>query len=50
MNILMTTQAATEAVQREFSFFWGVAVPGLILACSVVFTWLLYRHFSKSGH
>jgi hypothetical protein len=50
MNPVMMAQAAAEAAQKEFSLLWGVAVPGLILACSVVFTWLLYRHFSKPGH
>ena len=33
---------------REFSLFWGVLVPAGILLCSVVFTWMLYRHFSKT--
>jgi hypothetical protein len=32
-----------------FSLLWSLIVPGLILACSVVLTWLLYRHFKKAG-
>ena len=42
--------AALEAAAgaREFSLLWGVLVPGLILLASVVFTFLLYRHFSKT--
>ena len=47
---LLAAQAAEAVAERPFDLVWGVVVPGLILACSVVFTWLLYRHFSKSGH
>ena len=47
---LPAAQAAQAVGERPFDFVWGVMVPGLILACSVVFTWLLYRHFSKGGH
>jgi hypothetical protein len=50
MSLVAMTQAAAEATQRELSLLWGVVVPGLILACSVLLTWLLYRHFSKPGH
>jgi TRAP-type C4-dicarboxylate transport system permease large subunit len=34
----------------EFSWFWGAFVPGAILLISIVLTWWLYRHFSKSGN
>ena len=47
---MVAAQAAEAVGERPFSFVWGVVVPGLILACSVVFTWMLYKHFSKSGH
>jgi ABC-type sulfate transport system permease component len=33
----------------EFSLLWSLIVPGLILLCSVILTWLLYRHFKKSS-
>lgn len=31
----------------EFSWFWGVLVPGFILAVSVFLTVWLYRHFAR---
>ena len=46
MRTAMASAAAGAAA--EFSVFWGVVVPGSILLVSVVLTWLLYRHFSKS--
>ena len=46
--MIVSALAAAAGVQpRAFSLLWGVVVPGVILACSVVFTWMLYRHFSK---
>ncbi len=30
----------------EYSFFWGIFVPGLILSISTGVTFWLYRHFS----
>ena len=46
MRTAMASAAAGAAA--EFSLLWGGIVPGAILLVSVVVTWLLYRHFSKS--
>jgi hypothetical protein len=34
---------------KEFSLFWGVLVPGLVLVCSFLVTLLLFRVFSRSS-
>ncbi|MBN1765694.1 MAG: hypothetical protein JW860_10585 [Sedimentisphaerales bacterium] len=30
----------------EFSYFWSVAVPLVMIAGSIVITYILYRHFA----
>jgi hypothetical protein len=46
IEALTNSQPASEG---EFSLLWSLIVPGLILLCSVILTWLLYRHFKKSS-
>lgn len=33
-------------MQGEFTFFWSVLVPGLMVVGSIVVTYVLYRHFA----
>lgn len=33
-------------MQGEFTFFWSVLVPGVMVAGSIIVTYMLYRHFA----
>lgn len=44
------TWITASVADKGFSLFWSILVPGVILLASIVFTLLLYRHFSKTGH
>jgi hypothetical protein len=33
-------------MQGEFTFFWSVLVPGVMVVGSIVLTYALYRHFA----
>lgn len=37
-------------MQGEFSFFWSILVPAVMVAGSVILTYALYRHFAGKVH
>jgi len=37
-------------ITREFSYLWGVVVPGSIVIFSFLVTLWLYRRFAKEHH
>jgi len=34
-------------MSKDFHIFWSVILPGMMLACSILLTGLLYRHFVR---
>ena len=44
----LITASAAEGANQGFSWLWSVIVPGSILLASIVLTFLLFRHFSKT--
>jgi len=37
-------------MNAEFSYFWGIAVPGSIILFSLLITLWLYRMFAREHH
>ena len=37
-------------MQGEFTFFWSILVPAVMVAGSVILTYALYKHFAGKMH
>ena len=40
----------SKVMQGEFTFFWSVLIPAVMVIGSVIITYVLYRHFASKMH